>query len=96
MENQDFLYWTEICALYPDSWVLTGIPPTEAQKNWKMRKYKILYQSNDKETFDEVSLKTITLCREQKMYEGYFDSYTGSTQKVAKRTGLLKKAIVND
>ncbi len=96
MENQDSLYWEDICRLYPNSWVLTGISTEETQKDWKTRQYKILYQNNDKAVFDEVSLEIIQTCREQKLYAGYFDSYTSGLGQSTKRTGLLKKVPHHD
>jgi hypothetical protein len=88
--------WSEICTLYPDSWVLTGIATEETQKDWKTRKYVVLYQHTDKETFDIHSLQTIQACRAQKLYAGYFDSYTGVSKQPTKKTGLLKKVMPNE
>jgi hypothetical protein len=96
ISNKVQLDWSAICALYPDSWVLTGISAEETQKDWKTRKYVVLYQHTDKAIFDVYSLQTIQACRAEKLYAGYFDSYTGTTAQPIKRTGLLKKVMPNE
>jgi hypothetical protein len=90
INNKVQLDWSAICALYPDSWVLTGISAEETQKDWKTRKYVVLYQHTDKATFDVYSLQTIQACRAEKLYAGYFDSYTVSKTQIVEKNKVFR------
>jgi hypothetical protein len=95
MDNE-LLTWAEICAKYPNKWVMVGIPESEATLPKDTRKGNVLYALADKKAFTTFSAKTIESFYIQNSHARYFTNYTGeltpATQGKKKRlVGTLKK-----
>lgn len=95
MDNE-LLTWAEICAKYPNMWVMVGIPESEVTLPKDTRKGNVLYALADKKAFTAFSAKTIESFYAQNSHARYFTNYTGelmpATQGKKKHlVGTLKK-----
>lgn len=86
------LDWQEICALYPNMWVMVGVPADEVGKPKNTRKGFVLFTGADEVEFTNFSAQNFDTYFQNDAYKKLFTKFTGTFEQVPfKRVAIFRK-----